>query len=547
MPTITATPFPVEGYVRLDIDYRDTTTSGSTHILVVRRNLLTGEEVQIRPYVAYNSSGCQMLNCLQTLMWDVDPPLNTPVQYFASFCTPTEFLDEWSPTGYDTFTRFDAATWNTSDSGHAWTQQGSGTRSVDGTAGVATLPAANQTHREVMFTADATGNGIVTARGSIGFTPVGGSVSLGLVGRYIDNSNKYFFQVEISTTNTVTLNISKTILGSGTLLDTELTSYVHVPGQVYNMKAQLQGTSLSFTAWPTTVPEPGFFTAFASDGDLPSSTPMGPGTISTTSGAFSSPLPADFMYEQFAYFTSGATPATVSSAVVSVDTTALFLKNPLHPCLDVRLLTCGSANVFGCEDPDARQTVFSQMSEETFAPNSVNLYPVNRRRAIPVVRERRDVEATLTLVTRTFADRDALRASLQPGSPLLFQAPPEYGIADRYMSVGTVSESRGLPDHRFQPRVVQLPHVAVDRPDGPTDGVCGTRFADLCGFYDSWDAMTIVGITWLDILEGDAAPGAPGTPPIYELRTWGDVNDEFASWGAVNTGGRTWGDVLEGA
>lgn len=545
MPTIVATPFPAEGYVRLDIDWRDTTLSSTTHVVVTRTNVSTGEQVTIRPYVAYNSSGCQMLNCLQSTMWDTDPPLNVPLLYTVANCTPTAFFNEQSPTFWDTFSRASAATWSASDSGDAYTWTGGvATRSINGSEGVID-PTPSDSGRNVTLATGLGGNGYLTGRARIDFQPTGGDMEISLFGRYTGTTNYYQFLLRILSTGALETRIVKVVAGVPTILDTDTLIYTHVAGATYNLKAQLQGSTLTMTAWPTTEPEPGSFSSFANDTDFGPLTLMNPGigaaagTVSTTSNPV--------YFSQFTAYEYGATPTAVSSAQVTVTTESLFLKNPLHPCLDVELITCGSANVWTCEDPDARQIVFSQMSAESFDSNVNNLLPANRRRAIPVYRERRDVEATLTLVTRTFADRDALRASLLPGSPLLLQLPPEYGIADRYMSVGTVVESRGLPDHRFQPRVVELPHVAVDRPEGPTDGVCGTRFQDLCGYYDSWDALHIAGITWQDILEGDAAPGSPGTPPVETLRTWGDVNTEFASWGAVNNGVRTWEGTLEGA
>jgi hypothetical protein len=133
-----------------------------------------------------------------------------------------------------------------------------------------------------------------------------------------------------------------------------------------------------------------------------------------------------------------------------------------------------------------------------------------------------------------------------PGSPLLLRGPAGYGIPDRYMSVGDTTVSRGLRDHRIQIRAVSMPHVTVDRPSGPSTGVCGTRVKDLCDTYATWDAMAAAGLTWADILRGAASTSSPTGGTAGGYRTWNQVNASFASWNALNTGGRTWDNTLDG-
>jgi hypothetical protein len=91
---------------------------------------------------------------------------------------------------------------------------------------------------------------------------------------------------------------------------------------------------------------------------------------------------------------------------------------------------------------------------------------------------------------------------------------------------------------------VQLPHAIVDRPEGSADGVCGARVGDLCDIYSTWDAINAVGLTYLDILLGEAGLGAPGSTPVVDMETWQEVLDGYANWGAVNNG-QDWEGVLE--
>lgn len=548
MPTLTATTYPTQGYVLVKGDWTDTTNSNAGFVAVYRVNETTGEEVLLRPYTAYNSSGCEMLHCGKTLLWDTEVPLNTPVHYRGEVCFPVT-TGQRQPIGYDTFTRVDGTTWNTADSGDAWSFGLSGTRSVNGTEGVMTLAAANTSQREVMFGIPqfaALGNGVITGRARLPVTPTGAPLSFMLTGRYIDASNRYLFEVSVSTANVITLNIIRTVGGVATTLATTNLVAPHVTTNVYNMTATLSGSFLAFKVWPIDTVEPVFSMVSATDTTFDSTTPLAPGFLSSAA-AGNLNVPVSFFFEQFVVYAGGATSGSVTSNTVTVATESIFLKSPLHPCSDVAIVSCGGARVFECEDPDVRQVIFQSMSEEGFEANTVNLGPVNRRRVIPVNRERRDIDATLTLVTRTFADRDALRLANQPGDPLLFQAPAAYGVDDRYMSVGRVTEARGLPDHKIQPRLVTLPHVVVDRPEGAADGVCGARYEDLCDIYTSWDAISLAGLTWEDLLEGDAGATAPGRPPVSAQRTWQDVLDEFGTWGVVNDGVRTWQGVRDGA
>jgi hypothetical protein len=126
----------------------------------------------------------------------------------------------------------------------------------------------------------------------------------------------------------------------------------------------------------------------------------------------------------------------------------------------------------------------------------------NQANPVVVSKTRSSVTSTLTLVSRTFPDRDRLIALLEPGSPLLFQAPDEYALPDRYLSIGADTISRVLPDHRIPLRVFSLPHAVVSSPGGPMQGTVGARWADTCTRYATWTLVTAAGLTWTQVLDG---------------------------------------------
>jgi hypothetical protein len=233
------------------------------------------------------------------------------------------------------------------------------------------------------------------------------------------------------------------------------------------------------------------------------------------------------------------TPVTVSVGPLTVASAGRFrLSDPVRPCRDQWVPLCFTSPV----DPTCipgQGIFFASMAEETEDTNSLTVNPANRRMPITAARERRGISSLLTVVTRTFADRDAVKLLTRPGSPLLWRGPATYGIADTYMEVGAVTVSRGLPDHKIQPRVMTLPFIAEDRPAGPSLGVCGVQVQDLCDTYATWNAMAAAGVTWEGLLFGQAG-GLPLT------NTWDDVLADYTDWDDVDNGTRDWYDVRDG-
>lgn len=277
------------------------------------------------------------------------------------------------------------------------------------------------------------------------------------------------------------------------------------------------------------------------------------------SGTFTPSLPVTSF--RFFFIASGLPPATVlfnvddikvtqevavtetACETVTVTSESLWLKSPLHPCLDVEIGMCNPM-LADCEETD--RITYVGMEPDEYAANTVLLNPANRRRPIPVNRIRRDATSTLRLLAHTCEARDSVLAVNEPGDPLLFQVPAQYCIADRYISVGTLTDSHISVDQREEFRLMTLPYAVVDRPEGPADGVCGARIMDLCDIYTSWAAFTIAGFDYTDLLLGLASPDGPGQPdPPADARTWGDVEAEFADWLAVETNG-TWADLRDG-
>jgi hypothetical protein len=242
-------------------------------------------------------------------------------------------------------------------------------------------------------------------------------------------------------------------------------------------------------------------------------------------------------------------PCTPVTADTSLDPTTVasnggfWLRDPVRPCNDRRVPLCFTqANSADETSGDfcipGSGIFFASMDVETRDTNTLVVGPTNAKYPIAITRQRRGISSILTLVTRTFTDRDDLINLNAPGSPLFWQGPANYGIPDQYMSVAPTAVERGLSNHKFQVRVNQLPYVEVARPAGPSQGTCGSQVQDYCDF--TWGELQAGGFTWDDLIRG--TPN--GVLPAY--RTWDDVQADFADWNAVDNGTRTWTDLEVG-
>ncbi|MET9480945.1 hypothetical protein [Streptomyces sp. NPDC006638] len=131
-----------------------------------------------------------------------------------------------------------------------------------------------------------------------------------------------------------------------------------------------------------------------------------------------------------------------------------------------------------------------------------------RGRARPVVISdvRSSRTGSLTLVTETDADVDALWWVLDPGGPLLLQWPPGWGERDMYVSVGDVSAAPVVELATYTDRTWVLSLTEVDRPVGGMAGSADRTWQTVEESADTWaDALAKCG-SWLDVYTGVEGP-----------------------------------------
>lgn len=475
MPTLTATVFPDEAYVLLEADWSD--TPAAQYARVVRRNTVTGEEVTLRPYIAFDEDGNLLLDCGSGLWWDTEPPLNVSLEY-CTYAGNVAVAISTNP-----FFETNAAGWT----------------ATNGTA-VRVCSIAHEGSCSLQFTPSGTGFGPEVSQT---FTGLAANVETTLSAwvRTAQGWNSVRLIISVSYADGTFEDIQSDV----EILDDAEWRFIE---QTFIPRTAVTSATLRFKV-----------------SGIPPNTVI-------------------FNIDEI-QATQPQTLATSACDLATVPSEDVWLKSPLNPCDDVKVGLC-SPLLEDCEE-DTRVSYVGTDADE-YAPNTTLLNPVNRRRPIAVNRVRRDATSALRLLAHDCEARDAVLAANEPGDPLLFQAPADYCIEDRYISVGVERVDRLSIDQREDFRLITLPYAVVDRPEGPANGVCGARIRDLCDLYATWAAITIAGLTWQDLLLGEASPSGPGQPdPPAATRTWGEVEAEFASWLAVEDGGtRTWAELEAG-
>lgn len=536
MPSIMATPFPTRGMVLVEAMFAD--VPAATNICVTATNTVTGDVRQLHPYVSYNSDGCLTLSCGQAIFWDTEIPCGVAVQYCASAIASDGSVVTTSaaPLIMDTFTRVVANGWGTADSGQPWVNTSGLTADhlVNGTSGVHNTSVINSTYDNEIEAG--TPNVSFYAEISVPVVPTGASIDTRHKFRRTDDSNYYAALVEFLTTGVVNLSFVKVVAGVQTF-GSPVAIGTHVAGTSWAIVAQGWGNQIQLTGWRLVDPMPSTPNVSVTDNDLTTGTKIAARTRRDT-GNTNGTVAVTWDNIRVTDVCADVQPIIACTENVTIACDGCFrLGDPVRPCNDVQVCMCyDPAN--GCEGTSG--IFFAGMQPDVYASNTGLMAPVNSIYPIPISRSRRAAAGTFTLVPTSFTARDLLGDLLAAGGPLLWRGPAEYGTKDRYIQIGDVPVAPVLADLRIQPRVVDLPFVTAKGVVGPSQGICGARVEDLCDVYASWDALIAAGLSYADLLRGQA-----GTTPA-NLPSWNLVNATYASWNALNAGQTSWTDTLGG-
>lgn len=534
MPLITVYPDVIRAYNRVEVDWADTPSVGFARVL--RVDAVTGECTPLRPYICFDGDYLA-LSCGHGIFWDTEVPLDRSVYYITEGlgapCIPADSL------AFDDFTRVSASTWTTATSGQAYSIIGgvAANYTVNGLQGVIAVTATSSDRISYIDVGESDQDVTLTLVNPV--LPTGSNTEQGIAFRVVDATNYYLAMLTISVGGTVTLRISKFVAGVLTIVGSFVTALMASAGDL-TIRVRAVADSLRARAWFTVGTEPTTWDLDLTDSDL-AGTGVG-GYARRTGGNLT---PTSFTFDNL-IVTAPCVPCDpVDASTVDTPTTmpsngAFRLRDPVRPCNDQYVPLCFTPTSPLCLPTSG--IFFASMDDEVYAPNSLILNPTNAALPLSVNRQRRGVASVLTVVTRTFADRDALIALNAPGEPLLLSGPPQYGIGDIYMAVGDLNIIRELSDHKYPTRVINLPFLRVARPVGPSLGVCGSRMTDLCDVYSTFDEMAAAGLTWDDLVRGRAG----SDDPTAGYRTWDSAQAEFADWNDANDGVRTWFDMQVG-
>lgn len=544
MPSIQVFPDVVRAYNRVEINWAD--LPQVTQARVLRVDAVTGVCTPLRPYICFDGDHL-LLSCGHGIFWDTEVPLDRSVYYITEGIEAPCIPDPIEPIVSDSFTRVVVNDWGMADTGQDYGFE-SGPLSqydVTGTEGTIT-PDTLGANRYIQLDCGLsnyiaqitlTTNTIPTGAGGIG--------AYGLTTRWVDDNNYIRMVASIApTSGDTTLFITRVVAGVASV--SSVPSPFPLSTADLNIKVSVIGAELKIKAWQVATPEPSGWNLEV--------TGVGISLTSTIVGAIArrdagNVTPTILAFDNFLITSDCSTCTSVTTDTSSTPTTmpsngAFRLRDPVRPCNDIYMPLCFEqvtlANQGGNYCVPGSGVFFASMDTETYAANSILVNPTNAKYPISVNRTRRATQSTLEVVTRTFDDRDKLLRLNEPGSPLLIQGPPQYGIPDRYMAVSTVAVDRGLTDHKFQTRIINMPFTEVARPSGPTQGVCGSQVASFCDY--TWQELVDMGFTWEDLIRGRGGEGGV----IGDYRTWDDVLAEFADWDDVNNGTRTWYDLEVG-
>lgn len=546
MPTITVFPDVPRAYNRVEINWAD--NPSVTHARVMRVDAETGICTPLRPYICFDGDAI-LLSCGHAIFWDTEVPLDRSVYYItesdqAPCIAASTFYN-------DNFNRNSAVNWATPDLGPAYVYF-SGlagqftTTTASGGIGRIEFDAANDQASAIVPVTKANVEAFALIRPEEVATGAAFFQGVTLRDDSVSTNSRYEFYIVFGLLGVLSVRINVVDAGVSTNLGQFSIGGIYTATTIMGLRARIEGSHLSIRAWNSALAEPTEWQLEVDDDTITYGAGVGARVDIPVGNTNQPDFFPSYAYIEAVDLCAPCTPTTAETEPSTMPSNGAFrLKDPVRPCNDIYMPLCFDQSTLARHTQTGQfcapgtGVFFASMETENYEPNALTVNPTNARRPIAITRQRRDVSSLLTVVSRTFADRDALLRLTAPGSPILLQGPPQYGIPDRYMDIGNVAIDRGLTDHRFQVRIVQMPHVAVDRPAGPQTGVCGSRVDDLCDF--TFEELADGGNTWEDLVRGRPTGGLPG------YRTWNDVLADFADWNAVDDGSRDWIDVETGS
>ena len=203
-----------------------------------------------------------------------------------------------SPFVVDTFNRTVRNGWGTADTGGTWSTSGTTANfTVDPGKGAMSLSKAGINLSS--WVGPAVTDADVSPVFSVGKVPIGGSVYATVDGRRIDAKNYYGATVFINADGSVTLNLNRTVAGTGTVLTSiKVAGLTVTAGMSLQARLQVTGTSpttLRARVWASSAPEPTTWRLTATDSSAALQAAGQTGLVAyLASGVTNAPFPLTF-------------------------------------------------------------------------------------------------------------------------------------------------------------------------------------------------------------------------------------------------------------
>jgi hypothetical protein len=140
---------------------------------------------------------------------------------------------------------------------------------------------------------------------------------------------------------------------------------------------------------------------------------------------------------------------------------------------------------------------------------------INRAPVTAVSQVRAWATGSLTLLTRTLAERSMALSVFAPGRIVFYRNPdPAFPENSWYLAIGNVNEARALPDARRPERLWTVPFVRVERPSGLIDSQSGRIWQAVRDEDANWLATLTKNADWLQVLTGTATSSARPPSPV---------------------------------
>lgn len=403
-------------------------------------------------------------------LFDHEPPLDQSLTYQAT-----------SPQGTgtvltDLFGRTVSNGWGNADTGQAWTVTGTASdysvgsgagKQSNGTVNVLRTGQVDAGTSNVDYTVDV----------SLPVTSAAtANITQWICGRLTDLNNYYIAQLTLTTTGTVTLQLSKRVTGSLTAIGSLVqVGSGHVSGDVWRVRLQVNGSTIQAKAWiPATTVEPVSWLTTVTDTSLTSGTQIG--LLSRLESGNTNTLPVVVSWDNLTV--NSLNPLTVTSSPVTVASGGLaWLSHPGHPRFDAATDITSLDVAFG-----SRRGQF---------------WPIGASLPITVTDIRGAGQGTVVWQVDTLTQYQRIRSLIADGAVLLMRLPASWSGDTWYITPGDIVESRpNQPIATDNWRRYEMPFVRVDRPAGSADGAVGQTWNDVNSTYANWNAVAATGKTW---------------------------------------------------